>query len=417
MKRRFLGGVLLLFFAYSMPFVSAAEDLSALAATACPPGTVKITDQTRPIAREAGVPDTSACWDPNSPYVGTAAGNAKVYLRSQLCAPDSDNYGGLGPDGTIEKLDAKFAQCAAAFLKTLNQSGTPYCIREGARSVEKQQSYVNRGLVACKAGAQCEHPRGIAIDINPVGLAAANCDNYKRAHQLAPSFGLSFYLGCSDPVHFVPEQNGCYAGSVTGAPTQELPSSIYDFPQQAPTSNQGTNQLLTAMLLQQTLSQATQFAQQSTLPPYIPPPTLPSYPIVIPPPTTSSVTNTPDTGSVSSNTPSLTSLLTNLNTTPAPTTTLSAPPTVNLNDLVPLMPTSSAPTTSLVPPVSNTNLSFISSDLQNSFVSVPTVSDRSRLNGILAQLAQGLQLLSAKLAQMRPAAMTGQWLPIPQIGG
>ncbi len=66
--------------------------------------------------------------------ISNDAGEAKIYLRSILCPPDGDNYGGMGPDETIRGLDAEFAKCAASFLKSLNSSSAGYCIREGKRS-------------------------------------------------------------------------------------------------------------------------------------------------------------------------------------------------------------------------------------------------------------------------------------------
>ncbi len=186
---------------------------------------------------------------PNDARLGinNEAGASKDYLRTILCPPDGDNYGGYGPDETIRRLDPKFAQCAATFLKSLNSSGNPYCIKEAARTVEKQNSYVARGVIACKKGAMCEHPRGIAIDINVTGRPGASCTEYLRAHQLAPQFGLTFYMGCKDAYHFVPQKGGCAdanfipsgtgaSGVSTGGTSANgfLPASYYDYPQYAP---------------------------------------------------------------------------------------------------------------------------------------------------------------------------------------
>jgi hypothetical protein len=177
------------------------------------------------------------------------AGAAKTYLRSIICVPpDRDNYGGVGPDETIRGLDAKFAVCAAGFLKSVNATGRPYCISEGKRSVEKQNEYASRPIVACKKGALCEHPRGIAIDIKVQSMPGAPCSEFTRAHQLAPQFGLTFYLGCKDAYHFVPQKAGCSAGGTapsagsfpTGGtnlnPNSFLPASFYDNPQYAPSA-------------------------------------------------------------------------------------------------------------------------------------------------------------------------------------
>lgn len=154
------------------------------------------------------------------------AGQAKEFLRSILCRPDGDNYGGMGPDGTIKGLDAKFAQCAAKFLRSAIGSGIPVCVREGARTVAKQEEYVKRGIIACKRGAACEHPRGIAIDVN-----TNSHENYARLHQMGPQFGVVFYLGFADQYHFVPSNGGggCTGGGVTateGAPSSQLSDAI-----------------------------------------------------------------------------------------------------------------------------------------------------------------------------------------------
>ncbi len=153
------------------------------------------------------------------------SGEAKQYLRGILCSPDRDDYGGKGPDGTIQGLDAKFSICAAKFLQSARASGINVCVREGARSVEKQNEYVRRGIIACKKGAMCEHPRGIAIDVN-VFPNPNSCPSYKRLHDSAPSFGVTFYLGCKDAYHFVPKKGSdCSGGGVI------QPETFYDYPQ------------------------------------------------------------------------------------------------------------------------------------------------------------------------------------------
>lgn len=180
----------------------------------------------------AGV--TDVC--PNDSRLGISndSGAAKQYLRGILCKADGDNYGGVGPDETINGLDNKFAVCAAAFLKAVQSKGTNVCVKEGKRSVQKQNEYVSRGVIACKKGAGCEHPRGIAIDVNVLGKPVT-CSSYTPLHEAAPSFGLTFYMGCKDAVHFVPEKSGCTAGGTAPADSN-LPSSSYDFPQYAPSS-------------------------------------------------------------------------------------------------------------------------------------------------------------------------------------
>lgn len=191
----------------------------------CPGGTRPATAADIPLMQAAGIQGATIgmCWPANDSSVGQNEGEAKQYLRSILCPPDGDNYGGKGPDGTIQGLDGKFAVCAAKFLKSALSNGTNVCIREGARTVEKQNSYVRRGVFACKYGAACEHPRGVAIDVN-VRPNINDCRSYANLHSSAPQFGLSFYLGCRDAYHFRPTTAGCNAGGVVPPP------SSYDFP-------------------------------------------------------------------------------------------------------------------------------------------------------------------------------------------
>ncbi len=196
------------------------------------PGSHPATAADVPLMKAAGISNAQAgmCWNPTDQNVGKDDAEAKQYLRSILCKPDSDNYGGMGPDGTIQGLDAKLAVCAAAFLKTAMQGGQ-VCVKEGKRSVEKQEEYARRPIVACKYGARCEHPRGIAIDVNVVGQQG--CAPYQRLFNLAPQYGLKFYLGCKDAYHFVPTTGNCSAGGTAAgySGNTPLPSNYFDYPQ------------------------------------------------------------------------------------------------------------------------------------------------------------------------------------------
>jgi len=240
--------------------------------------------------------------------ISNEAGTAKDYLKTILCKPDGDNYGGVGPDETIRGLDAKFAQCAATFLKQLNSTGVPYCIAEGKRSVAKQQEYASRPIIACgqngKPADQCEHPRGIAIDIKVPSKPGAPCTDFTRAHQLAPQFGLTFYLGCKDAYHFVPQKMGCSSGGTapaygsgasgvsTGGTNANgyIPSSYYDYPQYAPATSPYSTALnaLTPLLSNSLLNSNT---QQSTVPAYTNP--APYEPVTLPTATSSIFTVPP----------------------------------------------------------------------------------------------------------------------------
>lgn len=164
------------------------------------PNEVAISPDQREAATRAGIPADYPCWIPGQPYVGQNVGEAKQYLRTILCKPDGDNYGGAGPDRTVQELNPEFAVCAAQFIKFANETlNVPTCLKEGFRTVQKQNEYVARGAFACKVGARCEHPSGIAIDVNTTSRAG-----YARLHQNACQFGLDFYLRFDDQYHFVP---------------------------------------------------------------------------------------------------------------------------------------------------------------------------------------------------------------------
>lgn len=235
-------------FVLTIPFIASAQNAYPGEDLPCPNAHLATPQEAAAASPKgsiiAGV--TYVCPGDAALGISNAAGEAKDYLRTILCKPDDDNFGGYGPDETIRRLDPKFAQCAATFLKSLNTSGNPYCIKEGARTVEKQNLYVARGVIACTKGAACEHPRGIAIDINVANKPGAPCSDYTRAHQLAPQFGLTFYMGCKDAYHFVPQKGGCTdanfvpsttggSGVNTGGTNGYLPASYYDYPQYAPT--------------------------------------------------------------------------------------------------------------------------------------------------------------------------------------
>lgn len=232
-SRRAVFFLITLFATFYIPAIASAQT--------CPqPGEVPITASTREAATAAGIPSTSSCWNPSNKDAGADAGEAKKYLRTILCKADGDNYGGMGPDGTIQNLSGKFAVCAAKFLKKANDAGMQACIREGARTVAKQEQYVRSGVIACKKGAMCEHPRGLAIDVN-----TSSDDNYKKLHQMAPGDGLTFYLGMRDKYHFVGSAGGCAGGGTT--------PQDWDFPQYAakqPPSSAMSNAIRNALGIQ-----------------------------------------------------------------------------------------------------------------------------------------------------------------------
>jgi len=102
------------------------------------------------------------------------------------------------------------------------------CVKEGFRTTEKQNSYVRRGVFACKRGAACEHPSGIAIDVNTSSDAG-----YARLHQMAAQFNVNFYLGFKDKYHFVPKSGDCSTAgfkpndaSASASPTAQFATAL-----------------------------------------------------------------------------------------------------------------------------------------------------------------------------------------------
>lgn len=214
-----------------------AEDIKNLKAT---------TGRDMPIGTE---------YCPDDAITGADVAEAKRYLRSIVCR--DSNWGGAGPDGTVYGvnghggLDVKFSQCAAQFLKAasaqlrgamplVNGGTNPVCLREGYRTLDKQKEYFREyqrgGGIACgKNGFErCEHPRGIAIDVNTVA------SNYPLLHRLGAQMGVSFYLPINDKVHFVPGKTDCSSGGSVVGPGNP---TYYDFPDEYRQSNPGAGGL------------------------------------------------------------------------------------------------------------------------------------------------------------------------------
>lgn len=198
------------------------------------------------------------CYDPKDASIGATQEESKQYLRSIVCR--GSQFGGTTPDETVEKLDAKFAVCAAKFLKAMssqlqgtvplyNGGSNAVCLREGFRTVAQQEKYAqeyrNGGGLACTKGAGCEHPRGIAIDVNAASEAA-----YQTMWNVGPQYGVNFYLKQRDKVHFIPTGGDCSAGGVT-------PTGV-DYPQyySSPSISGSTNPFATAF--QRSFTQASQ---------------------------------------------------------------------------------------------------------------------------------------------------------------
>lgn len=418
------------------------------------PGTVPITDKTRPAARAAGVPDNVKCWKSDDTYTGVAAGEAKIFLRSIVCINSKDNYGGAGPDETIARLNPNFAVCAAKFLKAASTQ-TTVCINEGYRTVEKQREYYDRyrkgtGGIACNPSAtQCEHPRGIAIDVNTLRES-----DYQRLWNMAPQFGLSFYLRERDKYHFVPINSTCASvagGSNTSTgvsvPTA-LPVSTYDFPRQAPTANPFQDPNLTFMLpILQQLSQSQQQAPRypiSITPtpsgPYISPvspsptPTTPTSPtpqtsqtpILFPPtsaPTTTKPTSaspTPTPATLTKTQPSWIDIILGYADEPSESTATGKPVQLaaGLSETSGVPPLSYGPsgaqfpTGTNVPFVPQATQTFVSGDLaQNPSPSPFSGEETSRLLSALSQLRMGLERLLGITAAPRTIQNSARWYP------
>ncbi len=433
------------------------------------PGTVPITPETRSAARQAGIPDSVSCWNPKDINVGAAVGEAKVYLRSMLCGSDRDGYGGAGADGTITGLNAKFAVCAAAFIKAASAQMS-LCIREGFRTEAKQKEYFDRyksgGGIACDPSSKtCEHPSGIAIDINTTRES-----DYARLWASAPDYGLTFYLRERDKYHFVPAKEGCIArANVISNPAANVPISTYDFPAQAPNVNPFQNpnlQFLQPLMQQlaQSLRPAPNMPQTPTITAsqQIPNTTYPTTPSI--PSTPSTPVTTPTTpltpGTTSTGTPSTTDpspLLTTPSTSPvtisAGTSTPSAPqksdqpswidiilgiaqfdskPTTIIPETTPLNPalthtsgqlqpsttgnaTGTRPTSTQTPtptPGAYQGQTFTSSDLSGSPSSnAAEIAERSRILIALAQLRAGLERFLGITADPRSIQNASRWIP------
>ncbi len=468
---------------FAFAFAEQTDETDAEPAVTCLGNDVPITAETRDEATAAGYPKTAPCWNPKDPNTGYAAGEAKKYLRSLVClaAGDRDNYGGAGPDETITKLNAGFAVCAAKFLryaspKTPGQialqggGSAPICIREGYRTNAKQMEYWQRYMDPYKAcnptGKLCEHTTGMAIDVN-VGT-----NNYAPLFDMAPQFGVFFYLGSKDPYHFAARTQNCItAGTRTGDPDPQvgggvLPPGAYDFPRSLTTNPfQDPNTQFLSTLPQliaplvQSLGSGQAAPAASPLGPITPSPVIapttnpitsttqnplsssgsgtgtgsvpnplsipdggssvsiapssgiPTAPLTIANPTSQSGTKT---GSKALSPLALIELLAGLN--PNDTITAgSSSATTHINDDLADVTTpgiGSVNTTATMPAQT-----FVSSDLSQS-PSMPTLTttntiEVSRLSSMLTQLRGGLETLVTLSATPREARQIGIWTPVP----
>lgn len=181
----------------------------------------------------AGAKSGIICPNDTAAGITQQVGEAKQYLRSILCQGRPGNFGGAGPDLTVERLNDPFAVCAANFLKFAQQQGQNVCLNEGYRTIETQQKYAanyknGTGGIACTLGAGCEHPKGIAIDVNTTG-------SYEWLWNNSCQFGVDFYLRSGDKPHFVPTTHSRARGKSS---CTNMPVNCFD-PSSAPPEDWG----------------------------------------------------------------------------------------------------------------------------------------------------------------------------------
>ncbi|MBI2610752.1 hypothetical protein HYW60_02330 [Candidatus Kaiserbacteria bacterium] len=220
------------------------------------------TDADRAAIEAAGLIYTKGMlWDPDSPYVGIGASEAKQYLSQVRCSRNVD----------VARLDSKFAICAAKFLEELRSISPSACINSAYRN-SIQQENACRGICGnpggcpgkCAPPGRSYHQKGLAIDMANYG------NNHQQMWQIAARSGLHNPPGLhrSDPIHIqassasncagisVPLGDGGDFYNDTG---RYFPAPSVDY--QAPTGQQA----LPVQPLQQPLLQQPQ-EQMCTLP-------------------------------------------------------------------------------------------------------------------------------------------------------
>ncbi len=186
-----------------LPFALAVTiPLSASAALPCTnPHTATAAD----IA--AGYPAGSQVCPNDEKAVTPDSGTAKQYLKTISSVPA----------WKIDQLNPAFSVCAAKFLKFAADNGKNPRVLDGARSQSEQDGLCQRyrngtgGIAACGVG---EHVQGIAIDVK--------ANNAPWMWSNAPQFGLVFYLGARDSVHFVPLNQNSLAKLMRNAPDPKV---------------------------------------------------------------------------------------------------------------------------------------------------------------------------------------------------
>lgn len=164
-----------------LPITAYAIGETPSSKTTCPTGNVPITAQTRAKATAAGIPASSACWNPNDPSAGADAGSAKEYLQAHACSQTiQTGIAPACPSGTrqlhIEGLQAKFAIYVVEYMKKFEaQYGqNSICVRDAYRAPGEQQCAKNNsanGNAVAQPG-RSRHEQGLAVDLNPTGSAS-----------------------------------------------------------------------------------------------------------------------------------------------------------------------------------------------------------------------------------------------------
>ena len=185
------------------------------AADPCPlAGQVRATTQQElDRMRAARLPEAmiviGGCWNPNDPYVGQDAGQAKLEL-SQMWCPNHPTLACGKYRSSVEDLSGQFATCIVDFIKKYRQRDPGLCIVSAYRSTEHQRCICGDGGEACAAPGKSNHQGGIAVDFR-----ARNYDDMHTAVRAYP--GLRHLTLASDPYHVEADSSG-KCGTGTGGP-------------------------------------------------------------------------------------------------------------------------------------------------------------------------------------------------------
>lgn len=194
-----------------MPFSAFAL---AMPVQTCPPGQTLITTEAeREQATNAGIPESSKCWNPDDANTGKTVAQAKTVLNAMRC-----NTG-----VNIEQLDPKFSACAARFFNALREKSPSACIESAYRDAAKQAATCRSicGQLSCPglcaAPGTSYHQKGLAIDIGKLSISG------NQLWQLASQFGLGNPNGLhrSDPNHIQVMNGGSNCSDIGYQPTTD----------------------------------------------------------------------------------------------------------------------------------------------------------------------------------------------------